>query len=299
MKSIFDAFKSDSTKQREAEEQQEIEHIRSKKEVEHEVFDALTREFKVEESSSLRQSASANDPPTAILRNEMQSFSLWYRIPLRGESHAGHVVDYIIFRGTHRIANKTNPDVVIECRQLEPSQSNRLDPRVVKDVIGLSVDLLPAMTVLAVNRELSEYAKGLADAYGIKLVNMNHENSGKELFDLITSDKQTTREKLMRNLERALGKIDTLIVRKAATPWGRKVIEEKQERLKDRVFHELAKAKATPKQLGRALHAHDEFILNELHILERDKKARIIERSMHNDQMENVWAVVPAIKSTK
>ncbi|HIK02377.1 TPA: hypothetical protein H1012_00845, partial [archaeon] len=48
MKGIFDAFKSDSTKQREAEEQQEIEHIRSKKEVEHEVFDALTREFKVE-----------------------------------------------------------------------------------------------------------------------------------------------------------------------------------------------------------------------------------------------------------
>ncbi len=296
MKGIFDAFRSSESRQREAEEQAEIQQIRSRKEVEQAVYDSLMQHFSIDDSVGLRPAASSNDPPTAILRNDMQAFSMWHRLPIRGESRGGHVVDYAIYRGTHRIANKANPDVVIECRQLDATASNRTDPRIVKDVVGLAVDLLPAMAILATNRELSEFAKGIADAYGIQIVNVHDETAGQKIFELIVSDKQPTRERIGVTLERVLGKIDTLLVRRAATPWGRKVIEEKQERLKDKVLKELAMAKATPKQIAAAIHTHAEFVLNELHILERDNKARIIERSMHNDQMENVWAVVPAAK---
>lgn len=295
MGGIFDLFKGEKAKQREFEEEQEVSYIRSRKEVEHEVFDALMREFKIDDSTGLKKTVSAQDPPTAILRNNMQAFSMWYRLPIRGESKAGHIVDFALFRGTHRIAEKAHPDVVIECRQLDLGHSNRIDPRIVKDIVGLSIDVLPAMAILATNRELSPYAMELAAAYGIQIVNTQNESASKELFELITSDRQTTRERLMRNLEHALGKIDSLVVKRAATPWGRKIIEEKQERLKDRVLKELAKAKATPTHLARALHTHEEFILNELYALERERRARVIERTT-TDQMENVWGIIPAAK---
>ncbi len=298
MKGIFDAFKSSESKQREMEEEAELQHIKVRKEVEQAVYDSLMERFSVDDTMGLKPAASSNDPPTAILRNDMQAFSMWHRLPIRGESKGGHVVDYAIYRGTHRIANKANPDVVIECRQLDATASNRTDPRIVKDVVGLSVDLLPGMAILATNRELSEFAKGIAGAYGIQLLNVHDADAAQKIFEMIVSDKQPTREKVGVTLERVLGKIDTLLVRRAATPWGKKVIEERQERLKDRVLKELAKAKATPRQLARTLHTHEEFILNELYTLEREGKARLVERSI-SDQKENIWAALPAVKSTK
>lgn len=292
---IFDIFKSEEARHREAEEAAEIEYIRSRKQVEHDVFDALLREFKTEEIFKMKQAASANEPPTAILRSENQAFSMWYRLPVRGESRATHILDYAIFRGTHRIVSKVNPDFIIECRQLEGGISNRIDPRIIKDTIGLAVDVLPGMVILATNREMANPALDLAAAYGIKIVNMGGENGGRELFELITSDKQTTRSQLLKNLESTLGKIDALMVKRTATPWGKKVLEEKQERLKDRILKELSGGKRSAGQLSRMLHSHEDYVLNELYALEKEKKIHAIERSISNDK-ETIWALIMPAK---
>ncbi len=298
MGGFFDAiFKPEAAKQREQEELQDISAIQSRKEVEHEVFDALTREFKVDESMGLKQTSAMDKPPTAVLRFENQAFSLWYRMPLGGESRIGHVVDYALYRGTHRISPRSHADFVIECRKLETGKSNRVDPRVVKDAVGLALDTLPGMVILAVNRELSPIAQELAGAYGIQLVNMSSETAGREILELITSDRQTTRERFMRMLENNVSKIDSLISRRAATPWGKKLANERKEMLKDRVYKELGRGKTTVTQLARSLHAQEEFVLNELYALEKEKLARIVERSM-SDIKETIWAAVPREKSS-
>ncbi len=291
MPGIFDIFKSESSKEREQKELAQIAFIKSKKEVEHEVFDSLTREFRVDEHSGLRQTATLDQPPTAILRFENQAFSLWYRMPLRGESRTTQVVDYALYRGTHRISPRSNPDFIIECRQLETGRSNRVDPRVIKDAIGLSLDTLPGMTIVAVNRELSDIAKELAGAYGIQIVNMSSETAGREILELVTSDRQTTRERLMRMLETNISKIDSLISRRIATPWGKKLMEEKKELLKERVYKELARGKGSVKEIAKRLHAHEDFVLNELYALEKEGLARIAERSMA-DVKETIWAAL-------
>ncbi|HIJ98725.1 MAG TPA: hypothetical protein VJB90_01050 [Candidatus Nanoarchaeia archaeon] len=298
MPGIFDIFRSGDSKEREQKDLTEIAYIKSKKEVEHEVFDSLTREFRVDEHSGLRQTATLDQPPTAILRYENQAFSLWYRMPLRGESRTTQIVDYALYRGTHRISPRSNPDFVIECRQLETGRSNRVDPRVVKDAIGLSLDTLPGMVILAVNRELSDIARELAGAYGIQILNMSSETAGREILELVTSDRQTTRERLMRMLETNISKIDSLISKRTATPWGKRLAEERKELLKDRVYKELARGKGNVKQLAKRLHAHEDFVLNELYALEKEGLARTVERSMA-DVKETIWAALSKQKSSR
>ena len=297
MPGIFDIFKSGETKRREQEDLQEITAIRAKREVEHEVFDALSREFTFEGTPKLRQAVSGQEPPVAFLRNENQAFSLWYRLPVRGESRAIHVIDYAIFRGTHRFAQKLNPDFVIECRQFESGRSNRADSRIVRDVVGLSVDVLPGMAILATNRELADVGKELAGSYGIQVVNMSDETAGRELLDLITSDKQTTRQRIMGNLERTMSKIDSLVTRRTATPWGKRILEERQEMLKERVFKELSRGKTNARALAKRLRTQEDFILNELYSLEKEGKARMIERAMEGEK-DNLWAANPSEKKS-
>ncbi len=293
---IFDIFKSEASKKRELDDLQEIGNLRMKKEVEQEVFDTLAREFRVDDSAGLKQAVGLDQPPTAILRHENQAFSLWHRLPLHGESRVTHVVDFALYRGTHRISPRTNPDFVIECRKLESGRSNRLDPRIVRDVVGLAYETLPGMIVLATNRELSDFAKELAGSYGIQVVNMSNETSGREILEMVTSDKQTTRERMIRMLEASVSKLDSLITKRASTPWGKKIAQEHTELLKERVYKELARGKGNAKELAKRLHAQEEFVLNELYALEKEKAAHIVERDI-SDIKENIWAAVPRQKS--
>ena len=298
MSGFFDVFKSEGTKKQELDLEQEVAQIQAKKEVEQAVYEALAHEFKVDDSAGLRQTAALDQPPTAILRYENQAFSLWYRVPLFGESRVTQIVDFAFYRGTHRISPRANPDFVIECRKLEAGRSNRIDPRVVKDVIGLALDTLPGMIILATNRDLSPSAKELAGAYGIQLVNMSSETAGREILEFVTSDRQTTRERLIRMLEANMSKLDTLISKRAATPWGKKILEEHKELLKDRVYKELSRGHGNVRDLAKRLHTQEEFVLNELYALEKEKQATIVERAI-SDIKENVWAAIPRAKSSR
>ena len=159
------------------------------------------------------------------------------------------------------------------------------------------MDVLPGMAILATNRELADVGKELAGSYGIQVVNMSDETAGRELLDLITSDKQTTRQRIMGNLERTMSKIDSLVTRRTATPWGKRILEERQEMLKERVFKELSRGKTNARALAKRLRTQEDFILNELYSLEKEGKARMIERAMEGEK-DNLWAANPSEKKS-
>ena len=127
---------------------------------------------------------------------------------------------------------------------------------------------------------------------------MSSETAGREILELVTSDRQTTRERLMRMLETNISKIDSLISKRTATPWGKRLAEERKELLKDRVYKELARGKGNVKQLAKRLHAHEDFVLNELYALEKEGLARTVERSMA-DVKETIWAALSKQKSSR
>ena len=298
MSGIFKTILGKQTKEEYEQEHAQLIEMHPEKDVETEVFVKLKEQFSLPEEAKLRQATSGQDTPFEFLTHGNQSFSVWYRLPVKGISGGVHVFDYALFRGTHRITMRESPDIIIECRQLSEGKSNRLDPRAVKDVIGLCLDTAPGMCILVTNRELSEYAKTLAEKFGISVLNMSHEHAGRELLELITSDRQITRERLKYNMERTAGKIETLYVRHQRTPWTTSPMQIASEQLGNNIVRELVSGPKMVSELANAVHTHEDRILNALYGLEKEGKARVTQRSYTSDK-ENVWALTKEASSSR
>lgn len=263
--------------------------------IQDEVLKFLKREFTVIDApEKLKPTTGPIASPTCILRNEDSSISVWYRLPIKGETGTTHIPDFVVFRGGHRMTpREKNPDYIIECREMPPEVSNRTDPRVVNEVVGRSLDTLPAQTILVVDRMISPYAKDLAKQYGIGIVEISEKtNPQSALFLLLNSNGQKTRERLLEAFEKGAYKLNNLYrLRKkgtaATTPQGR-------SGLKERILKALhTRPKINAVQLATALSIHEDFILNELHVLERQGKVHRINKSPKpNDFKHDEWSAV-------
>lgn len=247
------------------------------------VFNFLKQEFEEAEfPDKLVKSTDASAPPLCVLRVEDEVLSLWHRLPIRGESGVTHIPDFVIFRGNHRMSpRERNPDVIIECRSLESETSNRTDPRVVNDVIGRSLDTLSAQTILITNRPVSDYASALADSYGINKIDAGREEASYELFKMISSRDQPTREKFRKILAKDIHKLENFY---KVMKRERVSIEAEESLrkggLRERIVKALsAKPGSSAADLSLALKVHDDYILNELYMLQKDGKVKIVKQS--------------------
>ena|GEM_PF-2284561 len=267
--------------------------------IQDEVLKFLKREFTVIEApEKLKPTSNPISSPTCILRSEDNSISMWYRLPIRGETGTTHIPDFVVFRGNYRVTpREKNPDIIIECRQMPPEVSNRTDPNVVNEVIGRSLDTLPAQTILVIDRELSPYARNIAKEYGIGIVEITEKkNPQNTLFMLLNSSSQRTRERMLEAFEKGSYKLNNLYrLRKKSTGATR---HQGRSGLKERILKTLqAKPNLTAVQLATALNVHEDFILNELHVLERQGRVhRAKESPRPGDIRYRQWAAIKSVR---
>ncbi|MFH1424804.1 MAG: hypothetical protein ABIG20_03940 [archaeon] len=233
-------------------------------------------------------------PPLFILRSKESQLSVWYRLPLKGESGTLHIPDFVVFRGNYRTAPRDkNPDIIVECRNLIDDLSNRTDLRVVQDVIGRSLEVLPGTCVLLTNRELSGYARGLAEKYGIGLVELdNTADPGYRLFKTLVSDEQLTRDKFTSIVNKSLNKM-LLLQKKTKRTLGAHEAMQKGT-VHDRVYKVIqTHPGSTVAEISSVIGIHDNFIVNALYLLEKEKKAKITKHSNQpNSHRYHEWSAV-------
>lgn len=266
------------------------------------VFDYLKSEFRAEKDEGLQVAVDATKPPLSILHSEDETYSLWHRMPLRGESGSVHIPDFVIFEGTRRMPPRNkNPDILIECRRLDEKRSNRTDPRAVREMLGEALDTLPGLVILVTNRPLSEYAKSIAKQFGIKLANTMEDNASYEIFKHMVSNDLETREKLYSKLDKNIlkleGKFKVAEVKEStskSSDSGTATSRRKKSRSELRVL--VAKAlennSNSVRDLSNILNADPNLILNELYALEREGRAKVKKESKSGDPRESTWKLV-------
>jgi len=236
----------------------------------------LTQEFTpLEEPKALKAAVEPSSPPLCILKSAETPLSVWYRIPIRGESGVTHLPDFVIFRGNNRIIpREKSPDIIIECRELEGGPSNRTDPRVVQEIIGRAVDTMPGVCVLVTNRELAGYAKTLAKEYGIFLVGLEGSaDPGYKLFKTLVSDERSTQEKLLSRLESTLPKLKNAYEKAKKRPEAAEMLASGT--IRERILKVIgAKNEVSVNDLSSILKVHSNYILNELYTLEKEGKLK-------------------------
>lgn len=236
----------------------------------------LTQEFTpLAEPEGLKAAAEPSSPPLCILKSSETPLSVWYRMPIRGESGVTHIPDFVIFRGNNRIIpREKSPDIIIECRELIDSPSNRTDPRVVQEVIGRAVDIMPGICILVTNRELSGYAKTLADAYGIFLVGLEGSaDPGYKLFKTLVAGEMVTQEKLLKRLEASLPKLKNAYEKTQKRPEAAELLASGN--IRERIIKVVgAKKEASVNELSSILKVHTNYLLNELYTLEKGGKLK-------------------------
>ncbi len=257
-----------------------------KRDLAKDVLNYMKDEFKVEKSARLTTSPDANQPPLSILHSEEQTYSMWHRMPIRGESGIVHIPDFVIFKGTRRMAPRDkNPDVLIECRKLDDKRSNRTDSRIVREMVGASLDILPGLIILVTNRPLSEYAKAIAKHFGVELVDASKDNASYDLFKAMISNDLESREKLYSNLDKNIlkleGKFKVAKAKAAASGSSVKTPDIKPSRseLRDLIAKALETTSNSAKELSTVLNADANLILNELYALEREGRAKVAKRT--------------------
>jgi hypothetical protein len=228
------------------------------------------------------------------MRSEDTSFSIWHRLPIRGETGVIHVPDFVVFKGAHRMSpRERNPDIIIECRKLPAEQSNRTDPRIVRDVIGFSLDTLPAISILVTDRVLSEYARALAREYGVGMISVEGSTEPQhDLFRMMMIQGQPSREKMKRMLQKGVYKLENYYRIRKDQPSSSKVsrtpqktdANEARSGLRERVLKAMKNRPGmNVTQLSSTLGVHVDYILNELHILEKEGRAKVAKRSSMAD----------------
>ncbi len=284
---------------KEEKEEEPIEFIgekqKEKEDITEKTLNFLGEEFKFESPASLKPMAKPDAPPLSVIHSEGESFSIWYRMLLRGESGVIHIPDFVLFKGVHRMPPRDkNPDIIIECRQINEERSNRTDSRIVRDMIGLSLDTLPGLCVLVTNRPISEYAKALASKFGIEVVNASSDSGSYELFKALVGNDLLTREKLYTNLDKNILKLESkfkaIKVKKA--PKLEEVQRPAKSELRDLIIKALSSRAYSPRQLSRILRANDNLILNELYALEKEGRAKVFKRSKTGDLKDFEWALI-------
>ncbi|MFO7872427.1 MAG: hypothetical protein R6U26_02160 [Candidatus Undinarchaeales archaeon] len=277
-------------KQREIKDEEPPEFLEEKKpkkkDLTKDVLNYLKAEFKVEKSARLKTSPDSDQPPLSILHAEDQTYSMWHRMPIRGESGIVHIPDFVIFKGTRRMAPRDkNPDVLIECRRLDENRSNRTDSRVVREMVGASLDILPGLIILVTNRPLSEYAKAIAKHFGIEIVDASKDSASYDLFKVMVSNDLQSREKLYSNLDKNIlkleGKFKVAKAKASASGSNVKVPDVKPSRseLRDLIAKALETTPNSAKELSNVLQADPNLILNELYALEREGRAKVAKRT--------------------
>jgi len=273
------------------EETAKPEEVQQNRTLQDKVFDFIKREFAIQDPPvKLKIALNSNDLPLCVLRSEETPISFWHRLPLKGESGTVHIPDFTLFFGNYRMSPREKaPDTIIECRELVGAVSNRTDTRVVKEVIGLSLDTLPGNIILVTSRKLSNYASQLAQAFGINLVGFEEgKGSSYELFKLIMSDDQPTREALLKILGKNIGKIEHAY--KMRKPVGfvrpienQKAGDKKPSKKVPTVRDQLIKSLnvhpgQTISRLSNVLKIPEQYILNEIYALHRVKKVKFTKK---------------------
>jgi len=267
------------------------------------ILEYFSTEFNMPDTGiKLKQASDPHAPPMCIIRSEEEALSVWYRMPIRGESGVTHIPDFTIFYGTQRMSPRsTAPDIVIECRTMPEETSNRTDTRVVKDLIGLSLDTMPGTSILVTNRPVSNYARHLAETYGIGLIEADVEkDSGYDLFKLIVSEDQLTRGKMLNFLKKNTPKFEHTFKLKRRKPIEEKQVEKyeppekKAANRKERILKTLAAHPGlTVRDLSSVTKINDHVLLNELFALERAKKVKARKKGQGaNVYTEKEWSVV-------
>lgn len=245
----------------------------------------LTQEFTpIDPPKGLQPAVKPMSPPLCILKSVEGSLSVWYRLPLKGVSGAIHLPDFIVFKDSYRVSPRDkNPDIIIECRNLPGSMSNRTDPRVVQEVIGRSLELMPATSILVTNREISGYAKAMAEKYGIGVIELDSSaDPGYRLFKMLISDDQPTREKFLDVIGKGSQQIQMLHKRSQRKPNG--ALLAKRGGLHERLIKALvAHPGSTAIDLSKILGVHEDYIMNTLYKLEKEHRAKIVKRSNKPD----------------
>jgi len=266
------------------------------KSLEEEVFKFLKREFSVlGEQERLIPAMGPVVSPTCIIRYGDQSWSVWYRLPVKGETGITYIPDFVIFKGQHRMSpREKNPDLIIECRKLSGGVSNRTDPRIIKEMMGTVLDTLPSRMILVTDRVLSPYARALAKDYGVSLVEFDPAKDPQaNLMYYITMEELSARKKLLDALEKTEYKLNNLFrMRKKKEPGAKPNLGSKRGSLKNRIMYALSARPQTPIQLASVLETQENYVLNELSVLEREGMAQVIKRSNRsNGHKHDEWAI--------
>jgi len=191
-----------------------------------------------------------------------------------------------------------NPDLIIECRELPGGMSNRTDPRVVKEMIGVALDTLPGKLILVTNRLLADYAKVMARDYGIGIVEVDAAKDPQtDLMALIIDDAVPSRAKLLDQMEKATYKLNNLFrmrKRQTGVQLGSDGKAIPTGSLKSKIWKVLEdRHTASAMQLSSTLQVHEDFILNELNVLKREKRVEISRPSNRsNGYKYDEWAVL-------
>jgi len=275
-----------------------IEVIKPKRtNLEEAIYSYLTTEFKATDKTGLQTSKGPSSPPIAILHSEEGVFSVWHRLGIRGESGVMHLPDFIIYKGTHRIApREKNPDYIIECRELSDERSNRMDTRVVRDVVGISVDSLPGLSVLVTNRPISEFAKSLATQYGIGLINSKQSDAGFDLFKMIVGVDSQTRDRIYSMFDKGILKLETVfkerkIKKKAKATSSAPVKAGSGGELRDLVVKALSTRPQNLKEIADVLKTNENIVLNQVYSLEKEGRIKTDRRQRVIDEKLRIWQI--------
>jgi hypothetical protein len=263
--------------------------------LEEEIFNGLKNEFvEVDGEESLKQSTSPRDPPILVIRTDYNPMSVWHRLPIRGDSGARHIPDFVLYSGSHKVppAGKS-PELIIECRQMPEEASNRIDARAVGDLVAKTVDLLPSNAILVTNRDLADYAKSFASQYGIALMTNDLDLSGK-VSKIVNAHDKKVQDKLREHVEKAGKKLGNMESSRAP----RKTPEESakaEANLGQQISDSLgAQASMNADDISSVLKIPSSVIVNELYKLERTGKVGRVANKNGNEEsnvIKQEWAL--------